>query len=77
MAFKTSTSPSVYKKDDTVHCWQGRRVKRKERNLPVNFGRLKKFLNSNAHACFENLANRLIESESLGNLGGPMQEPII
>lgn len=40
MAFKTSTSASVYKKDDTVHCWQGWSVKRKERNLPLNFGRL-------------------------------------
>lgn len=63
MAFKTSTSASVYKKDDTVHCWQGWMVKRKETNLPLNFGTLQKFLNSNAQAYFENLANTLIENE--------------
>lgn len=38
-------------------------VKRKERNLPLNFGRLQKFHNSNAQAYFENSANRLIENE--------------
>lgn len=59
MGSRTNTR-RVCKKHDTDHCWQGRTVKRQERNPPGFFFFDTKFLHPNAQACFENPANRLV-----------------
>lgn len=76
MASKTNTSWSVYKKDDTVHCWQGWRVKRKERNIPL-FWQTPGIPQFKSQASFQNKPNTGRKWERLDNLGGLMQVPLL